>query len=76
MSDPTPQALVDLVHEMCLDGSARTLRLNANLQLKDITAKTGIEPAALSRYERGLQLPRFQTAQVYGAVLYLLSRNP
>jgi hypothetical protein len=76
MPDPSQQALADLTREMCLDGTARELRLNCRLRLKDIAGKTGIDTQALSRYERGLQLPRFGRALVYGAVLSQLSRKP
>ena len=61
--------LIALVRRMVRDGSARRLRLEADLTLSDLGRSLGVTPSTVLRWESGESLPRSEVAERYGALL-------
>jgi transcriptional regulator with XRE-family HTH domain len=55
--------------QACRTGAARAIRRAAGLSLAEIARAVGSTPSAVSRWERGLRVPRAEAAQRYGALL-------
>ena len=54
---------------MALPRKLRELRHDIGLSLRELARRTGIDPSALSRYERGLKTPRGDTVQTIAVAL-------
>jgi hypothetical protein len=69
MPDPSDIALAAYAHRMCVDGSARTLRLEADLPLSAVAEMIGVSKVSLHRYEVGKRPLSDKRAAIYGRVL-------
>jgi DNA-binding XRE family transcriptional regulator len=69
-------ALVSLTRCIAQDGSAKRLRVQAQLSLGDMSRALGGVPATtIMRWERGEHLPSADLAVRYGALLAALAEN-
>lgn len=50
---------------MCVDGTAREIRLRADVSLAEIADAIGSTPVTVSRWERGMHSPRGEAAARY-----------
>jgi DNA-binding XRE family transcriptional regulator len=58
-----------LARRACRTGSGRQLRLRAGVTLREAAEDIGVDPGTLSRWERGLEMPKGTRARLYGAHL-------
>jgi transcriptional regulator with XRE-family HTH domain len=63
-----PLALA-LVRQLAASGTGRQIRIRAGLSLAEVAEPVGVGRAAISRWERGLQLPTGEPALRWGALL-------
>lgn len=64
-----PAVLIALVRRMVRDGSARRVRLEADLTLSDVGRSLDVTPSTVLRWESGESLPRSEVAERYGSLL-------
>jgi len=60
---------LSLLRRCAADGTARRLRQEAQLSLTDVATVCGVSKASVSKWERGLQLPRGIGARCYAQLL-------
>ncbi len=54
----TPATQLARVRRMARNGSARAIREEANLSLRDMSSDVGVESSTLWRWEAGVSVPR------------------
>jgi transcriptional regulator with XRE-family HTH domain len=60
---------ISLARELLADGTARRVRKNARLSLRDAGKAVGVPASTVSRWERGLRTPRSAAAARYADLL-------
>jgi DNA-binding transcriptional regulator YiaG len=58
-----------LARRACRTGAGRQIRLQAGLTLREAALDVGVNPGTLSRWERGLEMPKGGRAGRYGAYI-------
>ena len=66
---PASQIPLILGRRACRTGAGRKIRLQAGLTLREAAQDIGVNPGTLSRWERGLEMPKGGRAGRYGAHL-------
>jgi transcriptional regulator with XRE-family HTH domain len=62
-----------LLHQLCLDGTARSLRLGHRLSLSDMGRCCGVDPSTVYRWETADRVPRRSAqALAYAGLLFRL----
>lgn len=61
-----------LLRRYAADGTARRLRKECHLSLTDVAVVCGVSKASISKWERGLQLPRGTGARRFAELLAAL----
>lgn len=68
-SPKPPAVTLALVRRMAADGTAKRLRLQADLSLAELGRDVGVPASTILRWERGDSRPRGELAQRYAQVL-------
>lgn len=63
------------VRRAASDGSARLARIAAGASLAEVGRASGVSKGTVSRWERGLAVPRCPEALQYGYVLAILAQK-
>lgn len=65
--------LLTEVRLKAVDGTARLVRITSGASLAEIARAAGVTKGTVSKWERGLAVPRGEPAVRYGAVLVTLA---
>lgn len=60
------------VRGACIDGSARRVREDAHLSVREVARVVGAEPSTVSRWERATRLPRGSAGERYARLVLAL----
>lgn len=60
---------IALARRACVTGDARRLRLEVGISLRELAAALGVDPASVSRWERGVARPGTANAGALGAII-------
>jgi DNA-binding XRE family transcriptional regulator len=77
MPSSAEETLVRLtvVRRAASDGSARLARIAAGASLAEVGRASGVTKATISKWERGLAVPRCAGALQYGYILAILAQK-
>ena len=64
-----------IVRRAASDGSARLARIAAGASLEEVGRAAGVSKGTISKWERGLAVPRCPEALQYGYVLAILAQK-
>lgn len=73
--DNTQLASLALIRRYCRDGTARTVRVEAGLSVRELASAAGVSFAAISKWERNLAIPRAEGGLRYAESIAELLMN-
>lgn len=68
-------ARLTIVRRAASDGSARLARIAAGASLAEVGRASGVTKGTISKWERGLAVPRCPEALQYGYILAILAQK-